>query len=120
MAGDTRSLADAAVPEGQAAFEERFRSGWMIAEYEAMARERDRLLARLPDGMKGCKIILKQCEHGHHWLTAANWIDRGCFVCECNRLRSELSAARQKFNKLLAAIQDAMDEDTSEKGATNG
>lgn len=36
---------------------------------------------RLPDGMKDCTISFEQCEKGHGWLTAANWVKRGCQTC---------------------------------------
>lgn len=40
-----------------------------------------RLQAQLPDGMESCTILFKECEKGHGWLTATNWIQHGCPHC---------------------------------------
>lgn len=41
---------------------------------------------KLPEEMKGCKIIFKSCSLGHGWLTATNWIDFPCPTCERKRI----------------------------------
>jgi exonuclease VII small subunit len=59
-----------------------------IAEIvEPLEAEIERLRKQLPEGMEGCKIILHQCEKGHSWLSAENWIQHGCPTCEIERLR---------------------------------
>ena len=45
-----------------------------------------RLRAQLPEGMKDCTILFKECEKGHGRLTATNWIDHGCGTCKVDRL----------------------------------
>lgn len=49
-----------------------------LRELEAEARIR----AQLPLGMEHCKILFRECDVGHGWLTAANWIDHGCPHCK--------------------------------------
>lgn len=44
--------------------------------------------AKLPDGMKHCTILFRQCEKGHGWLTATNWVDFGCPTCERDAVRA--------------------------------
>lgn len=60
----------------------------VIRFYKARA---DQLQDQLPEGMKHCTILVKQCELGHSWLTATNWVQHGCPTCETNRLREQLS-----------------------------
>lgn len=40
--------------------------------------------------MKHCTIVFKECERGHGWLTATNWVQHGCWVCERDHLREKL------------------------------
>lgn len=53
--------------------------------------ERASSVARLPDGMKHCTIRFMECEKGHGWLTATNWVPHGCPTCERDALRAELA-----------------------------
>lgn len=55
---------------------------------------------RLPGGMEHCTIISKQCEKGHGWLTAKNWIQHGCPTCEKQRLDKERDEARRELCEL--------------------
>jgi len=50
------------------------------------------LRARLPAGMEHCTILFKECEKGHGWLTATNWVQHGCETCERDKLRAHLRA----------------------------
>jgi hypothetical protein len=82
---------------------------------EQVGADIDRLLeiiaerdARFPEGMKYCKIVLKQCEAAHSWLTATNWVDHPCPWCsiaerdaEIARLKEEIEDER--LNSLAAA-----------------
>jgi hypothetical protein len=63
----------------------------------AMNAENDELLSRLPDGMKHCTIVFKECDKGHGWLTATNWVQHGCPKCEFDRLVDE----KHEFQRLL-------------------
>jgi len=49
---------------------------------------------QLPDGMKDCTIIFKQCDIGHSWLTASNWIQFSCPTCKIHQLEAELNIER--------------------------
>ncbi len=49
------------------------------------------LRSQLPEGMQRCKILFKQCELGHGWLTASNWVQHGCPTCESDLLRAMLA-----------------------------
>lgn len=46
--------------------------------------------SQLPDGMKHCTIIFKECEKGHGRLAAANWVDNGCPWCTIDELKNKL------------------------------
>ncbi len=68
---------------------------------EAAARIAE-LEAQLPDGMKECTILFKECEKGHGRLIAANWIDHGCHWCRL----AELEAERDKLKAALDGLAD--------------
>lgn len=38
-------------------------------------------LAQLPENMKHCTILFKECEKGHGRLIGTNWTDQGCPYC---------------------------------------
>lgn len=61
----------------------------------ALVQERDALQAQLPAGMKHCTILFRECEKGHGWLTATNWIQHDCLVCERDALQARLTAAER-------------------------
>lgn len=63
---------------------------------------RDQLLAQLPEGMKHCTIIFKECGKGHGRLTAKNWIDHGCQKCAMDELTEKFYEVRGQRDKLLA------------------
>lgn len=53
---------------------------------DALAEIR-RVRGQLPEGMKHCTIVFKECGKGHGRLTATNWVDNGCMHYEIERLR---------------------------------
>lgn len=64
-----------------------------------LADEAERLQARvaelesqLPEGMKRCTIQFRECEKGHGWLTASNWVQHECATCERDELRRRVVA----------------------------
>lgn len=66
---------------------------------------------QLPDGMKDCTIIFKQCPHGHGWLTAKNWVgNEHCPKCT-------LDSANLKIRELLDA-NDSLDYGSRSELAT--
>lgn len=56
--------------------------------------EIERLLSQLPEGMKDCTIQFKECEKGHGWLTATNWVDHACLYCQIERLNAALKESQ--------------------------
>lgn len=62
-------------------------------------REIEKLRSQLPDGMKNCTIVFKQCERGHGRLVGTNWVDHGCGVCEQDRLRVERDKLRDAIRR---------------------
>jgi hypothetical protein len=62
------------------------------------------LKAQLPDGMKHCTILFKECEKGHGRLTATNWIDHGCQQCEIDRLKTANRHEREQVGKMHSQI----------------
>jgi hypothetical protein len=56
----------------------------LLADYDA-------LKAQLPEGMKNCTILFKECEKGHGWLTATNWVQHPCPTCERDELKARLA-----------------------------
>ena len=65
-------------------------------QYRILARQLERELAatnaRLPDGMKDCTILFKECALGHGWLTATNWVQHGCPTCAIAAANAKLAA----------------------------
>lgn len=52
----------------------------------------EELEQQLPDGMKDCTIIFKECQAGHGRLTAENWADCGCPFCRIIKLEEQRTA----------------------------
>ena len=57
-----------------------------IAELE---EDKRRLLAQLPCGMADSTIKFLECDAGHGWLTATNWLQHGCPQCRIAKLEAE-------------------------------
>ena len=64
-------------------------------ELKMIYAERDRLHAQLPDGMQKCTIVFKECEKGHGWLTATNWVQHECHTCERDKAIFEMEDLRK-------------------------
>ena len=62
----------------------------LLALETALARVAT-LEAQLPDDMKECTIQVRQCEAGHSWLTAANWLQHDCPHCQIATLTKSVS-----------------------------
>lgn len=71
-----------------------------LAEREA---ECERLKRQLPDGMKHCTIVFRECDKGHGWLTATNWIDHPCPTCRSEKAEAELALVDKALAPLAAA-----------------
>lgn len=61
----------------------------IAAELRRLHAKNEGLKAQLPEGMKHCTIVFKECEVGHGWLTATNWVQHGCLKCENEALRKD-------------------------------
>ena len=55
-----------------------------------------------PVEMPGCKIRFRECEKGHGWLTADNWVDHGCQTCA---LQSEKARANEHARSIVKAAE---------------
>jgi hypothetical protein len=62
------------------------------AAWEELAAAR----AQLPPTMQDCTIVFKECDLGHGWLTARNWVPFGCPTCELAAARAELALLRDQ------------------------
>ena len=47
--------------------------------------------AQLPDCMKHCTILFKECAKGHGWLTATNWVQHDCPTCTIAAKEAEIA-----------------------------
>lgn len=54
-------------------------------ELASLRAELERTRLRLPHGMEHCQILFRECSKGHGRLTATNWLDNGCPVCEIEK-----------------------------------
>lgn len=73
----------------------------LVRELAGLLAREAALLAQLPEGMKHCTIVFKECGKGHGWLTAANWEQHGCPTCE----RDALLAREAQMREALAAAE---------------
>lgn len=64
-----------------------------IKENAELRAANAQLLSQLPEDMKHCTIQYKQCEKGHGELTATNWEQHACLVCQVERLNAALKNA---------------------------
>ena len=66
-------------------------------------------ITRLPEGMRHCTILFKECEKGHGWLTATNWIQHGCTQCALDAALATPSAPEdakgEGVNELVVKIE---------------
>ena len=53
--------------------------------------------AQLPDGMKHCTILFKECAKGHGWLTATNWVQHDCPTCTIAAKEAEIAQYVKKL-----------------------
>jgi hypothetical protein len=69
------------------------------------------LRKQLPDGMQHCTIRFKECEHGHGWLTADNWVQHGCPTCELRAAEQRVEGARELLEMFKRAAINMRGED---------
>lgn len=76
------------------------------ARADSLARENAELKAaleagqaKLPEGMKDCIILFKECALGHGWLTAKNWVQHDCPTCREAALENAYAAAQALLDR---------------------
>lgn len=86
----------------------------MVDEWDKARREAATLQARvaeleaqLPEGMKHCTIVFKECSLGHAWLTGTNWVEHGCPTCELRKVESERDAIQAQVERLRKSMDTA-------------
>ena len=94
---------------------EREAERWEVCAKDLHA-ERDQLAARLPAEMPGCTIRFVECSVGHGRLTADNWVDSGCLVCE----RDQLAARAKELEAMVPHPGDGSCERCGFAPVTNG
>lgn len=75
-----------------------------IRENAELKAQNERLLSQLPEGMKDCTILFKQCEKGHGEFTAVNWQDHACPYCQIDRLNAALKESQIGQGKTTTPI----------------
>ena len=78
---------------------------------DELRAEIERLLRQLPEGMKHCTIVFRECALGHGWLTATNWVPFECPTCA-------IQAERARADRYLAAITEMIDAESQAHNAT--
>lgn len=78
-------------------FKENPTASW--AKVAALQEELASVRAQLPEGMEHCTILFKQCEKGHGWLTATNWVQHECQTCVRDRLVRMVKLLRRRANE---------------------
>jgi len=84
------------------------------SEADRLRARVEELEAQLPDGMKHCTIIFKECEKGHGRLTAANWVDNGCEWCQLAKVEARAERAEASEKALLEAVRKIAEDDYPE------
>ena len=59
--------------------------------------------------MKHCTIHFKECEKGHGWLTADNWVQHGCPTCERAETVERCATVAESFHGAEKWIGDVRD-----------
>ena len=76
----------------------------------ALADEVERMTKQLPESMKRCTILFKECEKGHGWLTATNWVQHGCPTCESDALRARLTEIEEAAGPFVCLADELSSE----------
>lgn len=69
--------------------------GFSESAYVKVKRELAEAKAQLPDGMKDCTIVFKECAKGHGELTATNWVQHDCVICRAETVEAEAAALKR-------------------------
>ena len=64
------------------------------------------LEAQLPDEMKNCTIVFKECAKGHGTLTATNWVQYECATCKIAELQDSFEDAVTRAEKAENSIAE--------------
>ncbi len=74
--------------------------------------------AKLPEGMKHCTILFKQCAKGHGWLTATNWVQHDCAQCALEAERKAHEEYKTKYLLLSEQHKRLCEQVYEEDGET--
>jgi len=77
-------------------------SGPHACDKDARIKE---LEAQLPAGMAHCTIRFRECEKGHGWLTADNWVQHRCPTCTIKELEAKLANSYDATSKAKELIR---------------
>ncbi len=97
LSGNTGWPTGYAAPRALAGFQ-------AIRSAAAAADEIAALKAQLPQGMKHCTIVFKECEKGHGWLTATNWVQHDCPTCVAATLKAKLAVTEERLAGVKAEV----------------
>lgn len=75
-----------------------------IAYGRALIDELTEARAQLPEGMKHCTIVFRECPLKHSWLTATNWEDFPCPWCARDEARRERDAKEHRIGAMKQAL----------------
>jgi hypothetical protein len=79
---------------------------------QKLERELADAQAQLPDGMKDCSIVFKECAKGHGWLTATNWVQHECQKCQIDAAQAALKEANEKIASFCMDYRMKCDAET--------
>ena len=79
-------------------------------ELDSLRSRINELESQLPDGMRHCTIVSKECEKGHGWLTATNWVDFPCPTCQIEMLRERRDSWKARAEFAESALKDALND----------
>ena len=106
-------LSGKALPEGELAAWRKYTEN-LQNQLSHTEQERDELKGQLPAEMQHCTIQFKQCEKEHGWLTATNWVQHDCRVCQYDRLLHAAQEAARALRFTLDVCED-MNETTGRR-----
>lgn len=72
----------------------------LLAQIATLHAQVAKLQSQLPLGMHDCTIFLKECEVGHVSLSAKNWVQHPCRICEINKLKTTIANLKTVITNL--------------------
>lgn len=75
----------------------------------------EQLLTQLPEGMKHCTIVFKECELGHGRLTATNWVQHECPACNLDKANARIAQLEEALKAISTFPRYEMPADMAKK-----